>query len=104
MFGVQMYEMDFTAAAEFVEDAWYTTGGLVMQPDVHINTKPIAETPKTCGQDPSACFSQTPLRATKGDRIRLAGKATFEKRESGWRVVSVSLTLPEGAEIRGRSQ
>src|SRR5687768_2596936 len=44
--GVQVYSMDFTATVQFAEDAWYTTGGSIMQPEVHINTRPIGEVPK----------------------------------------------------------
>jgi len=69
MAGVKVYTMKFTAAARFLDEAYFTTGGSIVEPDININTKPISETPRTCGQDLRACFSQAPLRTRKGDRI-----------------------------------
>jgi hypothetical protein len=96
LLGVKIYAMEFTAAAEFTDEAWVTTGGSIMEPNVRITTTPIEQTPSTCGQSLNACFSQTPRRASKGDRIDLAGTVTFEKKESGWSVAAVDVSMPNG--------
>lgn len=102
VFGVQVFTMNFTAAAEFAEDAFYTTGGSIMQPEVQIVSKPIGEAPRSCAQALAACFSQAPLRATRGGRLRLAGTVTFTKKESGWQVAGITVSLPDGAETSPR--
>jgi hypothetical protein len=96
MFGVKVYQMDFVAFAEFTDDAYYTTGGTLLQSDININTQPISQVPASCEQDLSACFNQRPLRANKGDRLPLAGTAAFERHESGWRITSLTMKLTGG--------
>lgn len=93
MGGIKMYTMTFAASAAFADDAYYTTGGSIMQPEVEIRTTAISNRPKSCGEDFSACFAQAPLRASKGDRLRLSGTAQFEKTENGWHVTGIKLEL-----------
>ena len=92
LMGVRLYMMQFTAVAEFTDDAYYTTGG-VMQPNDDILTRPASKTPPNCQQNLAACLSERPVLAKKGDRLTFSGSATFEKRESGWHVVHVEMSL-----------
>lgn len=98
---VKMYNMTFAATLEFAEDAFYTTGGSIMQPEVSINTASIANVPPTCAQNFAACVSQTPMRAAKGDKLKVKGTASFEKSESGWHVSNLTISLPDCADVPG---
>jgi hypothetical protein len=103
MFGVDVYRLQFVADAEFTDAAYYTSGGTLMNQTVSIATSPISQRPKTCLESFLACVSQTPMRAAKGDRIKLSGSAEFQKSEAGWHLSSFALSLAEPDKLPNHS-
>ncbi len=99
--GVKAYTMMFKASVEFSDDAYYTTGGSMVEPDVVIVTRPATNAPRTCSQDLTACLSQGPMFASKGERFDVTGSATLQRTEAGWHVTGLALNLPDCSRLPG---
>lgn len=102
--GVKVYELMFRAVANFKEDALFAVAGgttffgTSLDGRVErITTSPYKARSGNFMQDFGLDFNN--LRpARKGDNLDLAGRISFEKRESGWVATntSFSITLQKG--------
>jgi len=106
--GVKVYELMFRAAATFKDDALFAVAGgatvfgtsLDGQVD-RITTSPYKARTGNFMQDFGLDFNN--LRpARKGDNLDLAGKISFERRESGWVATDTSFSVTHQKGIAGQ--
>lgn len=89
--GVKVYEMEFTAEIEFLDDCMWGDGGPIWGGS-------FAATRGIPGKD-SEYFAlmMGKRKATKGQRQRFSGTSALEKSEKGWRVISRNVALTVSA-------
>jgi hypothetical protein len=83
--GVKLYELDFEATAEFIENAMYAVGDAIQV------TRPGPTLSQGFSWDAwfnTAVGGRKP--ATRGDKLLLKGSVRFERKESGWVPTGVS--------------
>lgn len=106
--GVKVYELMFTATAEFTDDAMFKVGGgstlfgtSIDGRASEITTSEYRSRSGNFMQDFGLDFNN--LRpARKADTLDLTGQIAFEQRESGWVATNTTFTLEHRKSIVGR--